>query len=102
MMHGGMSVLPGGSSSSGKRSAEEKAKREENMQCFVYGLRLSSSTWLKGYIPTDTTGDGLYQLLDMATLCLAVYMILCCTKWYAPSYQEQFDTLEIKPVVMAC
>merc|ERR1719199_106900 len=72
------------------------------MQCFVYGFRLSSSTWLKGYIPTDATGDFLYQLLDLATLCMACYLILCCMKWYASSYQEQYDVLEIKPVVMAC
>merc|ERR1719478_553121 len=78
------------------------SKRSLIMQCFVYGFRLSSSTWLKGYIPTDATGDFLYQILDLATLCMACYLILCCTKWHASSYQEQFDTLEIKPVIMAC
>jgi len=72
------------------------------MQCFVYGFRLSSSTWLKGYIPTDGTGDYLYQILDFVTLLLAVFLIFCCTKKYASSYQEQYDTLEVKPLIMAC
>merc|ERR1719473_2274260 len=72
------------------------------MQCFVYGLRLSSSTWLKGYIPTDTTGDGLYQLLDVATLGLAGFLIWRCKTTHKGSYQEQYDTLEIKPLIMAC
>merc|ERR1719456_478766 len=72
------------------------------MQCFVYGLRLSSSTWLKGYIPTDATGDGLYQALDLATLGLAVYLISRCRSVDRSTYQEQYDTLDIRPVIMAC
>merc|ERR1719498_1274117 len=56
------------------------------MQCFVYGLRLSSSTWLKGYIPTDETGDGLYQVLDLATLGLAVYLISRCRSVHRSTY----------------
>merc|ERR1719498_2380214 len=72
------------------------------MQCFVYGLRLSSSTWLKGYIPTDSTGDGLYQLLDVITLGLAGFLIWRCKTTHKATYQEQYDTLEIKPLIMAC
>ena len=72
------------------------------MQSFVYGFRLSSSTWLKGYIPTDTTGDGLYQALDLATLGVAGYLIFCCKTCHRSSYQEQYDSFEIKPLMMFC
>merc|ERR1719456_683586 len=72
------------------------------MQCIVYGLRLSSSTWLKGYIPTDETGDGLYQLLDICALGFCTYLTFCCAKKYKLSYQEDADSLEIRPIVMAC
>ena len=41
------------------------------MQCFVYGLRLCSSSWLRGYVPVDGTGDGLYQGLDLVALLMA-------------------------------
>merc|ERR1719487_180099 len=83
-----------------QRGVQGVSMRSLIMQSFVYGFRLSSSTWLKGYIPTDTTGDGLYQLLDLCTFCVAVYLIFCCRKRYKDSYQEQFDTFEIKPVIM--
>jgi len=85
-----------------QRSMEGVSMKSLIMQCFVYGLRLSSSTWLKGYIPTDATGDGLYQLLDFCTLGLAAYLIFCFKGIYKHSYQEQYDTLEIKPMIMAC
>ena len=85
-----------------QRGVQGISMRSLIMQSFVYGFRLSSSTWLKGYIPTDTTGDGLYQLLDLATLCVALYLIYCCLTWYKPSYQEQYDTFEIKPLMMFC
>merc|ERR1719359_1814318 len=31
-------------------------------------LRLSSTTWLQGYVPVDGTGDWLYQVLDVSAL----------------------------------
>jgi ER lumen protein retaining receptor len=72
------------------------------MQCFVYTLRLSSSTWLKGYIPIDATGDGLYQGLDIASLGLAGYLIYSCMIKYRQSYQGWHDTCEIELLVMLC
>merc|ERR1719261_1641703 len=78
------------------------SKGSLTMQCLVYGLRLSSSTWLKGYIPTDSTGDGLYQFMDIATLGLAIYLIHCCINTYQGSYQWELDNLQIKLLVMAC
>merc|ERR1719498_1820954 len=38
------------------------------LQAMSYSLRLSSTTWLKGYIPVDGTGDWLYQILDVSAL----------------------------------
>merc|ERR1719265_1786166 len=45
------------------------------MQSFVHGLRLCSTTWLKGYIPADETGDFLYQFLDVFVLVACLQLI---------------------------
>merc|ERR1719199_744598 len=73
-----------------QRGVQGVSMRSLIMQCLVYGLRLSSSTWLKGYIPTDATGDGLYQALDFSTLTLAGYLIYSAMSHYRCSYQEQY------------
>lgn len=38
-------------------------------------LRLSSSMWLNGYLPIDATGDGVFQMIDVCSLALAVCML---------------------------
>merc|ERR1719502_2576772 len=72
------------------------------MQTLVYAFRLSSTTWLKGYIPTDTTGDYLYQVMDMLTLMVALRIVYCCAKTHRHSYQADYDTFSILPLVLGC
>lgn len=38
-------------------------------------LRLSSTLWLNGYLPADSSGDGLYQAVDVVSLVLAVALL---------------------------
>lgn len=38
-------------------------------------LRLSSTLWLNGYLPVDSTGDGLYQAVDVCTLVAATALL---------------------------
>lgn len=85
-----------------QRGVQGVSMRSLVMQCFVYGLRLSSSSWLKGYIPTDSTGDGLYQVLDLCTMMVAMYLIHSCAVTHRSSYQEKYDGVEIKPLIMLC
>merc|ERR1719421_529216 len=62
------------------------SKKSLIVQSLVYACRLSSTTWLKGYIPTDSTGDYLYQVLDMFTLFVALRLVYCCAKSHQQSY----------------
>merc|ERR1719456_308473 len=41
----------------------------------VYISRLSSTTWLKGYIPTDSTGEWLYQAMDGMCLGMLIFLL---------------------------
>merc|ERR1719456_1578229 len=65
-------------------------------------LRLSSTTWLKGYIPVDATGDWLYQMLDVAALCMALKLIHCVFKTHRHTYQEDYDSLNVVMAAIVC
>merc|ERR1719456_81507 len=79
----------------GQGSAAGVSLKSLIMQTLVYACRLSSTTWLKGYIPTDTTGDYLYQVMDMLTLLVALRIVYCCVKTHRHSYQAEYDSMEI-------
>merc|ERR1719188_837466 len=38
----------------------------------AFSFRLSSTLWLDGYLPTDASGDGVYQLVDASSLVLVL------------------------------
>jgi len=68
----------------------------------VYCARLSSTTWLLGYLPSDATGDGLYQLLDVMSLSTVLFLLFCVFKKYRHTYQKEEDTFEIKSMLITC
>merc|ERR1719265_2089965 len=72
------------------------------MQAFVHGLRLCSTTWLKGYIPADETGDFLYQMLDVVVLLMCIQLIYTCLQTHKDTYQAEQDSLDVKPVLLGC
>lgn len=76
--------------------------RALSMQAMSYVLRLSSTTWLKGYIPVDGTGDWLYQLLDVACVLMALQLIYCVYKTHYATYQEESDSFDIKIAGVVC
>merc|ERR1719399_986834 len=43
------------------------------LDALALACRLSSTTWLEGYLPADQTGDYLYQAFD----ALSLAMVLC-------------------------
>merc|ERR1719473_2114106 len=72
------------------------------LQAMSYGLRLCSTTWLKGYIPVDGTGDWLYQLLDVFALLMALQIIYCVFKSHRQTYQEEQDTFQVQAIALGC
>jgi len=73
-----------------------------SMQMFVIylGIRLCSTTLKRGYIPVDRSGHYFYQFMDFCTVALAAHLVYCCHKTYRHSYQEEHDTLPLKPMVV--
>jgi ER lumen protein retaining receptor len=72
------------------------------LQALSICFRLSSTTWLKGYIPVDGTGDWLYQCLDVITLLMILQILHCIFKTHRPSYQEEHDNFNVQVVALSC
>lgn len=71
-------------------------------QAFVYGCRLSSTLWLRGYVPVDTTGDWLYQLSDVVALLLTLQIIHCIYFKYKSTYMAHEDDFLITYLLFGC
>jgi len=76
--------------------------RALSLQALSYGLRLCSTTWLKGYIPVDGTGDWLYQMLDASALLMALKLIHCVYKTHRHTYQEDCDSFSVIYTAITC
>merc|ERR1719352_1052043 len=37
--------------------------------------RLSSTLWLNGYLPVDASGDYIYQIIDICSLCVVGWLL---------------------------
>jgi len=72
------------------------------MQAAVHSLRLCSTTWLKGYIPADETGDWLYQSMDMLMLGMCLVLLYSVLKTHRSTYQEDCDDFDVKPALLFC
>jgi len=44
------------------------------LDAIAVALRLSSTVWLNGYLPTDRTGDHVYQIADFCTLGMLLFL----------------------------
>jgi len=72
------------------------------MQATVHGLRLCSTTWLKGYIPADETGDWLYQLMDVLMLLACLQLLYTVLRKHRATYQAEQDNFNVGPALMIC
>lgn len=57
------------------KSAAGISARTLAMDALSLGCRLSSTVWLNGYLPTDASGDYLYQMADFGSLCMVGYLL---------------------------
>jgi len=64
--------------------------------------RLTSTSLKNGYIPVDKSGDFMYQLFDAMSLLLVLNLLYSMHKKHAYSYQEEYDTLPLAPMIAPC
>merc|ERR1719456_28957 len=63
--------------------------------------RLSSTTWLNGYLPFDQTGDYLYQCFDALSLAVVVWLLYRVLIVQRETYEVDGDTLVPAPFAIA-
>jgi len=72
------------------------------LDAFALCCQLSSTTWLQGYLPADASGDWLFQILQVYSLAVAVwllYRVLVCQK---ATYQSEADSCPMGWLILVC
>lgn len=62
--------------------------------------RLSSTTWLNGYLPVDASGDWLYQVIDVCSLIAVCWLLKLLLLEKRGTYQQDEDTFPIAPMAL--
>lgn len=85
-----------------RRSAEGLSVKSIQMQGLSFVLRLCCTTWLRGYIPIDSTGDWLYQLGDFTALCLCVQIWYAANYRFPETYDREKDSFRVSGLIVLC
>jgi hypothetical protein len=72
------------------------------LDAFAFGFRLSSTTWLNGYLPVDESGEHVYQIVDMCSLAMVLWLLYRIYGANRDSYQASEDSFPVAPTVLAC
>jgi len=60
----------------GSRSVEGVSANSLALHALAFACRLSSTTWLNGYLPADPSGDWIYQAFDVLSLLIASRLLM--------------------------
>lgn len=62
--------------------------------------RLGTTLWLDGYLPTDKSGDWIYQVGDVLSLLMVLQILFCVYFKHKATHQPELDTLDIRNLIM--
>lgn len=65
------------------------------LEALSFSCRLSSTTWLNGYLPVDASGDFVYQLVDVLSLLIVLGLLYHVLVTDRRTYQEEMDSLPV-------
>jgi len=72
------------------------------LDAIALACRLSSTIWLEGYLPNDTTGDYLYQCFDALSLVMVLWLLYRLLSVQRRTYDAEDDVLPAAPFAVAC
>eukprot|EP00747_Dinoflagellata_sp_TGD_P162969 gnl/TRDRNA2_/TRDRNA2_181169_c0_seq1.p1 gnl/TRDRNA2_/TRDRNA2_181169_c0~~gnl/TRDRNA2_/TRDRNA2_181169_c0_seq1.p1 ORF type:complete len:289 (-),score=57.89 gnl/TRDRNA2_/TRDRNA2_181169_c0_seq1:126-992(-) len=81
-------------------SAHGISGRSLGLEVLSIVLRLSSTTWLNGYLPVDASGDWIYQMIDVTSLGLVCWLLYHVVVESQRSYQMEKDDLPVLPLIL--
>lgn len=67
-----------------------------------YGLRLSSTVWLQGYLPVDRTGTWFCQVCDLTSLVAVVQLLQRAYGADRDAQELEADQLPMRALLFAC
>jgi len=70
------------------------------LEAIALACRLSGTTWLEGYLPSDMTGDFLYQFLDFLSVGMVLWLLHRVLVVQRRTYEAQDDALPVVPFVL--
>jgi len=62
--------------------------------------RMGTTLWLDGYLPTDKSGDWVYQVADVLSMLLVLQILFCIRFSHKASYQAEQDTFDVRNLIM--
>lgn len=74
--------------------------RAVGLDALALCCRLSSTTWLHGYLPVDASGDWVYQAVDFCSLGLVLFLLHRIFTEQRSSYQAEEDSFPVAPMVI--
>eukprot|EP00397_Hematodinium_sp_SG-2012_P051240 GEMP01059944.1.p1 GENE.GEMP01059944.1~~GEMP01059944.1.p1 ORF type:complete len:273 (+),score=26.49 GEMP01059944.1:306-1124(+) len=86
-----------------RRSVAGLSLKMIHMQRMSSTARLMSTLWMNGYVPMDSTGNGLYQFLDV--LIVIFCSIIIYSSSYGPlreTYEAHRDTFPLNRAMLIC
>jgi len=85
---------------SNSRSVAGISGKALTMHAVKLCCRLASSLFLDGYLPTDKSGDWIYQLGDVLSLLMVLQILYSVYGAHKASYQFEADTLDLRNLIM--
>jgi len=82
------------------RSAAGISASSLMLDACAIAFRLSSTTWLNGYLPVDKSGDHVYQIVDGLSLALILVLLYRVLVVHRSTYHADEDSMSIRPMVM--
>lgn len=83
-----------------RQSAAGISARSLALEAMSFACRLSSTTWLNGYLPVDASGDLVYQLVDLCSLFLVLALLYTVLFTYRGTYEAHEDSLPALPFAL--
>jgi len=77
------------------RSVQGISAKSLQLEATALACRLSSTIWFEGYLPSDQTGDFLYQIFDVLSLAIVLWLVHRVLNVQSKTYENDDDSLPV-------
>jgi len=81
-------------------STQGISSKSLQLDALALACRLSSTTWLEGYLPADQSGDYLYQIFDALSLGMVLWLLYRVVSAQGKTYDAEHDSLSAVPFML--